>query len=183
MSDQSEGPGWWLASDGKWYPPQSAPQSATQPPPNYGYPPVAPPKEGMNGCLKAFLIVSGIGVILVIAFAIVAVVAVDDVSKDLDTQEADKLNDAKIVECGIDEAGFMAAKVEITNDSSDRSNYDVTVAYTSPDGSEQFATGDAFARALEAGQKITEEAQSLTEPPPGEFRCEITDVTRFSDEP
>ena len=29
MSDRSEGPGWWLASDGKWYPPQSA----TQPPP------------------------------------------------------------------------------------------------------------------------------------------------------
>jgi hypothetical protein len=23
MSDQSQGPDWWLASDGKWYPPQS----------------------------------------------------------------------------------------------------------------------------------------------------------------
>lgn len=22
MSDQAQGPGWWLASDGKWYPPQ-----------------------------------------------------------------------------------------------------------------------------------------------------------------
>ena len=22
MSDMSQGPGWWLASDGKWYPPQ-----------------------------------------------------------------------------------------------------------------------------------------------------------------
>ena len=22
VSDQSGGPGWWLASDGKWYPPQ-----------------------------------------------------------------------------------------------------------------------------------------------------------------
>ncbi len=22
MSDTSEGPGWWLASDGKWYPPE-----------------------------------------------------------------------------------------------------------------------------------------------------------------
>jgi hypothetical protein len=25
MSDVSGGPGWWLASDGKWYPPQEAP--------------------------------------------------------------------------------------------------------------------------------------------------------------
>lgn len=24
MSDTSQGPGWWLASDGKWYPPQDA---------------------------------------------------------------------------------------------------------------------------------------------------------------
>ena len=45
MSDFSQGPGWWLASDGKWYPPQgeaapaatpqwSAPQAQT----NYGMP-------------------------------------------------------------------------------------------------------------------------------------------------
>ena len=24
MSDQSQGPGWWQANDGKWYPPESA---------------------------------------------------------------------------------------------------------------------------------------------------------------
>jgi uncharacterized RDD family membrane protein YckC len=28
MSDTSQGPGWWQASDGKWYPPESAPTSA-----------------------------------------------------------------------------------------------------------------------------------------------------------
>ena len=33
MSDVSQGPGWWQASDGKWYPPESAPggQAAPQP--------------------------------------------------------------------------------------------------------------------------------------------------------
>ena len=31
MSDRSEGTGWWLASDGKWYPPESNPSvAATQ---------------------------------------------------------------------------------------------------------------------------------------------------------
>lgn len=37
MSDTPVGPGWWLASDGKWYPPQAA--SPAPPPP----PPVMPP--------------------------------------------------------------------------------------------------------------------------------------------
>jgi hypothetical protein len=33
MSDTSQGPGWWLTSDGKWYPPQQVPQ---YPPPLLG---------------------------------------------------------------------------------------------------------------------------------------------------
>jgi len=27
MSDKSEGPGWWIASDGKWYPPELHPSA------------------------------------------------------------------------------------------------------------------------------------------------------------
>lgn len=33
MSDTSQGPGWWQASDGKWYPPEQAPGAAPQPSP------------------------------------------------------------------------------------------------------------------------------------------------------
>ncbi len=32
VSDSSQGPGWWLASDGKWYPPEAAQQSFSSPP-------------------------------------------------------------------------------------------------------------------------------------------------------
>lgn len=43
MSDMSQGPGWWQASDGKWYPPEQAPGG--QPGPagqaGYGTPPAA----------------------------------------------------------------------------------------------------------------------------------------------
>ncbi len=43
MSDTSQGPGWWQASDGKWYPPEAAPGAqppATAPPAAaYGAPP------------------------------------------------------------------------------------------------------------------------------------------------
>ncbi|MCX6511029.1 MAG: hypothetical protein NT081_09505 [Actinobacteria bacterium] len=31
MSDTSQGPGWWQASDGKWYPPEQAPGASPQP--------------------------------------------------------------------------------------------------------------------------------------------------------
>lgn len=66
MSDSSQGPGWWLASDGKWYAPQ-APQVP---------PPPAPAKSGMSGCAVA-LIVGGImavlGVVGVIVLLVLAV--------------------------------------------------------------------------------------------------------------
>ena len=43
MSDESQGPGWWLASDGKWYPPELAPGATPPPapetPPSGGYTP------------------------------------------------------------------------------------------------------------------------------------------------
>lgn len=54
MSDFSQGPGWWQASDGKWYPPEQAPGAApTAPPPGaaaygqapaYGAPAAAGPQ-------------------------------------------------------------------------------------------------------------------------------------------
>ena len=40
MSDTSQGDGWWLASDGKWYPPTSTPAPEMPPPPEA--PPVPP---------------------------------------------------------------------------------------------------------------------------------------------
>src|SRR6187401_747773 len=46
MSDQSQGPGWWLASDGKWYPPESAQVSA---PPAPELPYGAEPASGRPG--------------------------------------------------------------------------------------------------------------------------------------
>jgi hypothetical protein len=44
VSDVSQGPGWWIASDGKWYPPESHPDRAVVPPPEPEPEPVSPPK-------------------------------------------------------------------------------------------------------------------------------------------
>ncbi|MGO8871061.1 MAG: DUF4190 domain-containing protein [Acidimicrobiales bacterium] len=47
MSDVSQGPGWWLASDGKWYSPEQAPGYASPPPMPNGT--VAPPGAAAPG--------------------------------------------------------------------------------------------------------------------------------------
>ena len=85
-------PGWWLASDGNWYPPQAAPGGAPPaagpygPPPSapygppssapYGYTPYAAP-QGTNGLAIASLVLGiiwiyWIGSILAIIFGFVA---------------------------------------------------------------------------------------------------------------
>ncbi len=44
MSDTSQGPGWWEASDGKWYPPEQHPNRRPPPPPPQSTAPLqAPP--------------------------------------------------------------------------------------------------------------------------------------------
>jgi hypothetical protein len=42
MSDTSGGPGWWLASDGRWYPPEQHPQYGAPPPSPFGAPSGSP---------------------------------------------------------------------------------------------------------------------------------------------
>jgi hypothetical protein len=55
MSMEPRGPGWWRASDGRWYPPQ--PRPAYPPQPFGAGPPVPPKKRGNHGVLIAVLIV------------------------------------------------------------------------------------------------------------------------------
>jgi hypothetical protein len=81
-------PGWWLASDGNWYPPQAAPGGAGPPPgygpPAYGPPPNAPygyspyaPTQSTNGLAIASMVLGilwiyWIGSILAIIFGFIA---------------------------------------------------------------------------------------------------------------
>jgi hypothetical protein len=84
MSQFSQGPGWWLASDGKWYPPEAAASQPSQPPqqsqqwgqPVSGsYPPARP---GMNGLAIAALVCGilwGFGLLSVVAL-ILGIIAI-----------------------------------------------------------------------------------------------------------
>ena len=77
MSDQSQGSGWWLASDGKWYPPDQAP--AVPPADTWASPPPGPPTPtGLSAGAKA--LIAGLVVVglLVVAGLVVLLVGNDD---------------------------------------------------------------------------------------------------------
>src|SRR5688500_18582318 len=101
MSDTPQGPGWWQASDGKFYPPQ--PQTQPPPPPmgvgpTGPMPPMPPPAQtGMSGCLKAFLIGGAIALVLGFGGCAVALFVledkVDDVADDIDFNDEEEAQD------------------------------------------------------------------------------------------
>ncbi len=59
MSDVAQGPGWGQASDGKWYPPQSAPAVPTPAPPG-GLPAMAPGAAPRNNDKALWSLVLGL---------------------------------------------------------------------------------------------------------------------------
>ena len=86
--------------------------------------------------------------------------------------------DVKITSCGVDDAGFADAKLTITNHSAKASDYVVTVAFESPDGSKQVGTGTALVNSLQPGQSSDQDANSLTSATAGSFVCKISSAQR-----
>lgn len=78
MSTESQGPGWWLASDGRWYPPEQQPgvvATAAPSPPATTYVQAAPRQT--SGLAIASLVLSiiwvlGLGSLLAVIFGFVA---------------------------------------------------------------------------------------------------------------
>src|SRR5437773_10456955 len=108
MSAVSQGPGWWQASDGKWYPPESRPGAVAPPPPQPTAP--APEQKKRHGCLLGGLAgVGGIVVLLGLIIVIVIVVAVANSGSDKKpntsvpvgqgTNEHPAINDVSVSDC------------------------------------------------------------------------------------
>ena len=82
MSDIQQGPGWWLASDGKWYPPQSEQLPPPPPPtmpayvngPNNGSQRIESVSQGLSVWLQVLLYISA-GFMVIAAFLIPSVIS------------------------------------------------------------------------------------------------------------
>ena len=201
VSDASQGPGWWLASDGKWYPPQPpAPRRrATEPAPAEPAPAVAygpappptgayagpigpPPTSGMNGCLKWGLIVGGIVAVFghrQLRLRGRHASTTSSTTSTSTTPRSSTTSTSKGV--GATSSGFLRADLEVTNDSSERSNYLVTVTFEDGDG-DQIDTG--VANVVAAGAAPVDHGDGFSPPPTftGDFDCRVVGVERFSDE-
>ncbi len=70
MSDRSQGEGWWLASDGKWYPPESRPAPPAPPAPPWAAAPQARLSPGLHTSIRVFLyLTAGAAGLTVVALA------------------------------------------------------------------------------------------------------------------
>ncbi len=142
---------------------------------------------GIGGIVKARKVGIGmvrtvIGVVLALGsfatFAVVnsaAVIAVDDAV----TSVNEALNVADKVEITLGEATTdefsTTLPVSISNVSEETVSVWVTIAATSPDGSEQYGTSQAIVNDLSAGQKANAEAM-FVEDIPSDAKFTITDV-------
>ena len=91
--------------------------------------------------------------------------------------------DVAITKCAVAKNPFEGPKatLSVTNHSSKSSNYLITIAFDSPDGTRQLDTGDASVDNLGPGQQTTTTALSLKSGlRKKKFVCKVTDVTRFS---
>ena len=78
MSDMSQGPGWWLASDGKWYPPGSG----------SGGRPSTPDAISKPGSRKGVLVLIGVIAVALIAGGVTAAVIISGSNRAVYPAEA-----------------------------------------------------------------------------------------------
>lgn len=119
MSDQSQGPGWWQASDGKWYAPELHPARAGRPhqlppptvPVHYGYPLVVAPQRS-NGCVIALAVVGGLVVLGFVVLIALGVFAASELDGDVNPAGRPNGVEMTLVEFDEIQNGMTLAQVE-----------------------------------------------------------------------
>jgi hypothetical protein len=87
MSEHQQGPGWWQASDGRWYPPDQAPP--VPPPETWAPAPGGPaPRSGLSTGAVIAIVIAAVVVVLVLVGGAVALVGTGSVSSSSDDADA-----------------------------------------------------------------------------------------------
>lgn len=179
MSDRPHGEGWWLASDGKYYPPQ--PQSPQ---------PVVANND--SGGLKAALMVLAVFVVFsVLGFGCVSLMG-REAGKQLEgagdrleeaIQSATGVADEADYEimgpmCATGDAGAWVSFGTITNTSKERQAFQITIRFVAPDGS-LVESVPTFTDGLDPGEAQDWKLSSASSEPPEGTTCEVEEV-RYS---
>lgn len=172
-NEQPPQPGWWKASDGNWYPPQGTGAAPPQ---------VVVQKKG--GCLKWIGIATLAFIGLIVLMAVVAAGGSEDKDSSGDSGVASSSGnttnppekDVEITECADGQFG-PEVKIRITNHSSKRSNYVISLNIENASGTK---VGEGFASSnnVEPGQVAEEEAAATAN---GDVaKCVLKDVERYA---
>ena len=196
-AEQPPAPGYWKASDGRWYPPQQAPSYA----PPFAVAPVVS-RSAASGCLKAFIIVAVLGIALVVA-AVAGVIFIGNnaaeklsaVGSELEaadgandpggagtTSPSDEAahparDDVEISECRDGEYG-PEVTVRITNHTATRANYVVEVSLLDDAGT-KIGEATGFENNVEASQTAVSDLVASASGTTW-TKCQLVNVQRFA---
>jgi hypothetical protein len=168
VSDSSQGPGWWRASDGKWYPPESG--TGSSPPRRPLWPPAQPVviKQG-PGCMKIGLIVVGVLVLLGAGLAACIGLVANEAAEDLNEAVGEAaLDDYELTTetCATDSMLGAQAEGQITNTSEKAQGFQITVRFELEDGS-LLSEDPTFTHTINVGQSQQWAVSSLNDVPEG----------------
>jgi len=174
-----------------YQPPPAAPQPPAggyqQPPGGYQQPqqfqPVNPaPASSSNGCLKAFLIVFAIsmvlGIIVVVGSIFLVGKAVDDVSKSFGVADAADYDlPSGDIKCSVDDVtGAMKASGTLTSKKSGRQAYQVKIDFLDQDNT-KLGSGSGFTGDLSQNQKGTWDTLSFdSQAADKKITCKVAEV-------
>lgn len=180
MSVTPQGPGWWQASDGNWYPPQAMP-SAPPPPQKSGF------AQGLGigtGCLvaavvTAFLAFGGCAVLVAIG-ANNAGNSHGSGGVDRGIASADASADfVSVTNSEPDVLGFVYLTVTVRNTSEKRSDYYIEISIESPDGGTKYEDTIVVIRNVEPGQTASDKSLPVNaDRIPGAFKMKATKFQR-----
>jgi hypothetical protein len=168
-------PGYPPAGPG-YAPPGPPPYGAA---PSYQQPPPAPAKSG-NGCLKAFLIVLGISVVLSIVGVIgLFVVARGIVSSTFGTARPEDFElVADDMTCTL-EGSRMEVSGSIENTTDHNQEFRISIEFVEGSSGPKLGEASAFSGSLRPGQSGTFRASAPIASQPSGLTCKVVDVSYF----
>lgn len=97
--------------------------------------------------------------------------------------ESDAQSDVSLSKCGYDlNSRVGGVDATVTNSTSTRLDYEITIAFQSKDGSQQWGTEDAYIDDLQPGQTKVEGVTSFADIDPIDLDCVLVSATRSPSE-
>jgi len=135
---------------------------------------------GNRGCFWAFFAVVVVFIVGVAVFIVFVFLAVDRAPDGGPQERRQESADVEVTDCTTSPTGTMVAGVRVTNRSSERSDYLVTVVFEDDGDGSQVDSSPVAVNDVDPGQAASGRAVTFSRPPPAGFGCEVGAVERVA---